>query len=88
MDKSIPITTETRDGRSSATSDRLTFTVDEAAAALGISRSAAYECIRRGDIPALRLGRRVVVPREALMDLLRPTAGAARSRRPFDRGRL
>jgi helix-turn-helix protein len=55
MDEAIPLTTETRDGRSSSMGNRLTFTVDEAAAVLGISRSAAYECIGRGEIPALRL---------------------------------
>jgi len=51
-------------------STRLTYTVTEAAEILGISRSAAYECVRRGEIPSLSLGRRVVVPRQALEDLL------------------
>ena len=88
MYDAIPLTTETSDGRSSSMGNRLTFTVDEAAAVLGISRSAAYECIGRGEIPALRFGRRVVVPREALMDLLRATPAAAPSRRPLDHGRL
>jgi excisionase family DNA binding protein len=50
--------------------DRLTFTVDEVAAALGISRSSAYECAKRGDIPTVRLGRRIVVPRRAVLKLL------------------
>ena len=44
----------------------LTYTVDEVAEILGISRSATYECIARGEIPAKRLGRRVVVVRSAL----------------------
>jgi excisionase family DNA binding protein len=47
----------------------LTLTVDEAAKVLGISRALAYELIARGEIPNLRLGRRIVVPRHAL-DLL------------------
>ncbi len=34
----------------------LTYTVDEVAEMLGISRSATYECIARGEIPAKRLG--------------------------------
>lgn len=50
--------------------ERLTFTVDEVAAALGISRSSAYECAKRGDIPTVRLGRRIVVPRRAVLELL------------------
>jgi excisionase family DNA binding protein len=49
--------------------DCLTLTVDEAAQVLGISRALAYELIARGEIPSLRLGRRIVVPRRAL-DLL------------------
>jgi excisionase family DNA binding protein len=49
--------------------DCLTLTVDEAAKVLGISRALAYELIASGEIPSLRLGRRIVVPRRAL-DLL------------------
>ena len=50
--------------------DRLTLTVEEAAATLGISRASAYEGVRRGEIPAIRIGRRVLVPRVALDRLL------------------
>lgn len=50
--------------------DRWTVTVEEAAQMLGISRSSAYECVRRGELTALRLGRRLVVPRRALEELL------------------
>lgn len=50
--------------------ERLTLTVDEVAVALGISRSSAYECARRGDFPTVRLGRRIVVPRRAVLALL------------------
>ena len=49
---------------------RLTFTVPEAAVLLGISRSRAYECVRRGEIPSLTLGRRVVITHAALEQLL------------------
>lgn len=49
---------------------RLTLTVEEAAAALGISRAFAYEAVRRGDIPCIRIGRRVLVPRAALERLI------------------
>jgi excisionase family DNA binding protein len=40
-----------------------TYTVMEVAALLGIGRGAAYELVRDGTIPALRCGRRWVVPR-------------------------
>jgi excisionase family DNA binding protein len=51
-------------------SERLTMSVEEASGALGISRSLAYELVRRGEIPSLRLGRRIVVPVRALDDLV------------------
>lgn len=38
---------------------RLTLSVEEVAQLLGLSRSAVYEAIARGDIPALRFGRRI-----------------------------
>lgn len=40
----------------------LIVSVTELAERLGIGRSAAYEAVRRGEIPSLRLGRRIVVP--------------------------
>lgn len=56
-----------------------TLTVDEAAKILGISRNLAYELVRLGQIPSVRLGRRIVVPRAALERLLeevvRPAPG-------------
>lgn len=50
--------------------ERLTLTVEEAAQVLGISRALAYELVARAEIPSLRLGRRIVVPRRALEVLL------------------
>jgi excisionase family DNA binding protein len=49
---------------------RATLTVSEAAIVLGVSRSTAYELARTGELPSLRLGRRVVVPTTALRSLL------------------
>jgi len=46
--------------------DRQTLTVEEAATLLGIGRNSAYQAIARGELPALRLGRRLLVPRAAL----------------------
>ncbi len=54
---------------------RLVFSVEETAVLLGISRAFAYELVARGEIPSLRLGRRIVVPRLAIDELL---ASAAR----------
>jgi excisionase family DNA binding protein len=49
---------------------RRTYTVAEVAALLGISRSTAYECVRRGEIPSRRFGRRIVVLHHDLEGLL------------------
>ena len=50
--------------------DRHVLSVAEAAKALGISRTLAYELVARHELPFLRLGRRIVVPRHALEELL------------------
>ena len=50
--------------------ERLTITVEEAGKLLGISRNSAFEAARRGEIPTVRLGRRILVPRKALERLL------------------
>lgn len=50
--------------------ERLTLTVEEAAGLLGISRALAYELVGRGELPCLRLGRRIVIPRRVIDVLL------------------
>ncbi len=55
---------------------KLTYTVPEAASMLGISRSTAYECVRRGEIPSLTLGRRVLITRAQLEQLVGPLTDA------------
>ena len=42
---------------------RLTYTVEEAGCMLGISRGSAYEAVKAGDIPVLKIGGRLLVPR-------------------------
>lgn len=48
----------------------LVYSVAEAAAALGIGRSLAFELVRRGELPTVRLGRRRVIPRHLLINWL------------------
>jgi excisionase family DNA binding protein len=50
--------------------ERATLTVPEAAELLGVSRSVGYEAARTGDLPVIRLGRRLLVPRARLLALL------------------
>ena len=49
---------------------RRTMTVEQAAEVLGISRGLAYALVARGELPSLRLGRRLVVPIWALDQML------------------
>ncbi len=50
--------------------ERFTLSIDEAAEALGISRTHAYTLARRGDLPTIPLGHRKVVPVEALKKMI------------------
>lgn len=49
---------------------RAAISIAEAGQLLGISRSSAYECASRGDIPTLRMGGRRVVPVPRLLELV------------------
>lgn len=51
--------------------ERLTLTIDETAAILGIGRSHVYELIRREELPSVQLGRRRLVPRAPREEWLR-----------------
>jgi len=50
--------------------ERLTLTVEETAKILGIGRQLAYDRIKTGEIPVIKVGRRLLVPRRALEKLL------------------
>ncbi|MCP3989426.1 MAG: helix-turn-helix domain-containing protein [Actinomycetia bacterium] len=54
--------------------ERKTYSVDEAAAILGISRSLAYECVKTGEIPSIKFRRRIVIPAYVIDELIRKTA--------------
>ena len=49
---------------------RPTLTVSAAAEILGISRNSCYEGVAKGQIPAIRIGRRLVIPTALLLDML------------------
>jgi predicted DNA-binding transcriptional regulator AlpA len=52
--------------------EKRTLDIPEVARILGVSRNSAYVAARDGTlpVPVLRIGRRMVVPRRALEDLL------------------
>jgi hypothetical protein len=43
--------------------ERLTYDVPEAGAMAGLGRNASYEAVKRGEIPILRIGRRLLAPK-------------------------
>lgn len=47
-----------------------TISVERAGAILGVSRRSAYRAVARGQIPAIRVGRRLLVPTAQLLGLL------------------
>ena len=49
--------------------------VDEAAHALGLTKVAVWAAIRRGQIPARRIGRSYLIPRSVLEQLLSANEG-------------
>ena len=58
----------------------LTVSVAEAARMLGIGRNLAYEAVRRGEIPVIRVGKRLLVPLPALERMLgNADSGSARA---------
>ena len=49
---------------------KLTLTIEETAKLLGIGRNLAYDRVKTGEIPVIKIGRRLLVPRRALEKLL------------------
>lgn len=44
-----------------------TISITEVAELLGVSRPTVYEAIRRNQLPAVRVGKRIVIPRARFM---------------------
>lgn len=58
--------------------DRLAYKPAEAAEIIGVSRQFIYTLIQRGQLRTVSLGKRRLIPRSALLELLGETeAGAA-----------
>lgn len=70
--------------------DKPMFSVEEAASIQGVGKGTAYACVNSGEIPVLRLGRRLLIPRVGLARLLGGTPDSQRQRagtmqHPLDR---
>jgi excisionase family DNA binding protein len=58
-------------------SERLVLSVSEVGELLGLSRAFAYELVARGELPVIRFGRRIVVPKAALLEMLEAAASGS-----------
>lgn len=54
----------------SVTTGRLSYRVDEAAALLGVSETTVRQALDRGDLRSVRFGKCVVIPADALDEVL------------------
>ena len=46
--------------------EKATLTIKEAAAYLGIGKNLCYDRVKTGEIPVIKIGKRLLVPRRAL----------------------
>jgi len=54
---------------------KLTYTVKEAAQVVGLDKMAIYDlCNAEGDFPHLRIGKRIIIPRQAFEEWLHSKA--------------
>lgn len=65
--------TQTQDKTNS--NDSLVLTVGETAKLLRLSKTTVYDQIRQGTIPNIRMGKRILIPRAALMRKLEEVVG-------------
>jgi len=50
--------------------ERLTLSIESTAKILGIGRNLCYDKVKTGEIPVIKIGRRLLVPKAALEKLL------------------
>lgn len=53
------------DGKRDTKPQRQTYTLDEFGAMLGVGRNQVYAAAREGQIPTIRIGKRILVPKVA-----------------------
>ena len=50
--------------------EAMTLSVEHTARLIGISRTTAYRMVQSGELPAVRVGRRVLILKKPLMEML------------------
>lgn len=61
--------------RARAVDDRLVYDVPEAGALLGLTRNGSYEAAKRGELPTIRIGKLIKVPKAALHAMIDGAGG-------------
>jgi len=56
--------------KESSNIERLSFSVQEAAQAIGVSSRTIHEFVKSGSIPSFRMGQRVLIPADALRQFI------------------
>lgn len=51
--------------------ERLAYTPEELTKILGLSRCFVYKLLKEGKIASIRLGKRIIIPKEAVINFLR-----------------
>ncbi len=51
-------------------SEKLVYSIDEIAEMFHLHRNSVYHAIQHGELPSIRIGRRIVIPAKALERLL------------------
>jgi excisionase family DNA binding protein len=59
--------------------EKLLVSVEEAARILSLGRNKMFDLVREGDIESLKVGRRRLIPREALSDFVERQRGQHRN---------
>jgi excisionase family DNA binding protein len=50
--------------------EKLTISVETAGQLLGLSRNSAYQGIKRNEIPHIKIGKRILIPKRAIEKML------------------
>jgi excisionase family DNA binding protein len=75
-----PLTTQTlEEAQRTVIADALTVSVDQAAHLLGLSRASTYQAVAAGQLPSIRIGKRLLISRAALEAMLEPAEPGASS---------
>jgi excisionase family DNA binding protein len=53
-----------------ANNEKLVISAEEASKILNLSRNGTYSALQRGDLPSIRIGKRILIPTAALQRLL------------------